>query len=161
MKRPGYDHLLKLIIIGDSSVGKTCILLRFSEDNFPTSHMPTIGKLSYLVQFLTVFFHQELTSKSSLSMWTVRQLNCKFGTLQVRRDLGLSLKPIIKELWELFQCTIAQMSRLSITFETGLSKLKLMQLRMLQKYWLGTNVIEKMKKLLVLKWEKNSPMNMG
>ena len=43
-KKPGYDHLLKLIIIGDSSVGKTCILLRFSEDNFPVSHMPTIGK---------------------------------------------------------------------------------------------------------------------
>ena len=45
-KKPGYDHLLKLIIIGDSSVGKTCILLRFSEDNFPVSHMPTIGKLN-------------------------------------------------------------------------------------------------------------------
>lgn len=44
LKKPGYDHLLKLIIIGDSSVGKTCILLRFSEDNFPVSHMPTIGK---------------------------------------------------------------------------------------------------------------------
>ena len=43
LKKPGYDHLLKLIIIGDSSVGKTCILLRFSEDNFPVSHMPTIG----------------------------------------------------------------------------------------------------------------------
>lgn len=42
-KKPGYDHLLKLIIIGDSSVGKTCLLLRFSEDNFPVSHMPTIG----------------------------------------------------------------------------------------------------------------------
>ena len=40
-----YDHLIKLIIIGDSSVGKSCILLRFSEDCFPTSHMPTIGKL--------------------------------------------------------------------------------------------------------------------
>ena len=39
-----YDHLIKLIIIGDSSVGKSCILLRFSEDCFPTSHMPTIGK---------------------------------------------------------------------------------------------------------------------
>lgn len=39
-----YDHLIKLIIIGDSSVGKSCILLRFSEDHFPTSHMPTIGK---------------------------------------------------------------------------------------------------------------------
>ena len=42
-KKPGYDHLLKLIIIGDSSVGKTCLLLRFSEDSFPVSHMPTIG----------------------------------------------------------------------------------------------------------------------
>ena len=42
-KKPSYDYLLKLIIIGDSSVGKTCILLRFSEDNFPTTHMPTIG----------------------------------------------------------------------------------------------------------------------
>ena len=41
-----YDHLIKLIIIGDSSVGKSCILLRFSEDCFPTSHMPTIGKSS-------------------------------------------------------------------------------------------------------------------
>jgi Ras-related protein Rab-8A len=45
-KGGGYDHLLKLIIIGDSSVGKTCLLLRFSEDNFPLSHMPTIGKKS-------------------------------------------------------------------------------------------------------------------
>ena len=42
-KRPQYDYLLKLIVIGDSSVGKTCILLRFSDDQFPTSHMPTIG----------------------------------------------------------------------------------------------------------------------
>jgi len=41
-----YDHLIKLIIIGDSSVGKSCILLRFSEDHFPTCHMPTIGKSS-------------------------------------------------------------------------------------------------------------------
>ena len=49
-KKPGYDHLLKLIIIGDSSVGKTCLLLRFSEDSFPTSHMPTIGMyLSILI----------------------------------------------------------------------------------------------------------------
>jgi len=43
VNRKQYDHLIKLIIIGDSSVGKSCILLRFSEDHFPTSHMPTIG----------------------------------------------------------------------------------------------------------------------
>jgi GTPase SAR1 family protein len=39
-----YDHLIKLIIIGDSHVGKSCILLRFSEGNIPLTHMPTIGK---------------------------------------------------------------------------------------------------------------------
>lgn len=43
MKKQQYDYLLKLIVIGDSSVGKTCLLLRFSDDQFPLSHMPTIG----------------------------------------------------------------------------------------------------------------------
>lgn len=50
-KKPGYDHLLKLIIIGDSSVGKTCLLLRFAEDSFPVSHMPTIGKITITLYF--------------------------------------------------------------------------------------------------------------
>ena len=39
-----FDYLLKLIIIGDSGVGKTCLLLRFSEENFQNSHITTIGK---------------------------------------------------------------------------------------------------------------------
>ena len=56
-KKPAYDHLLKLIIIGDSSVGKTCLLLRFSEDSFPVSHMPTIGKPSpFLTQSTGIDF---------------------------------------------------------------------------------------------------------
>ena len=39
----GYDHLAKLLIIGDSGVGKTNILLRFCENNFMSSHLTTIG----------------------------------------------------------------------------------------------------------------------
>lgn len=39
-----FDHLLKLIIIGDSAVGKTCLLLKFSDENFQNSHITTIGK---------------------------------------------------------------------------------------------------------------------
>ena len=35
--------MIKLIIIGDSNVGKTNILLRFADDKFVASHMPTIG----------------------------------------------------------------------------------------------------------------------
>ncbi|CAG9321560.1 unnamed protein product [Blepharisma stoltei] len=38
-----YDYLIKLLIIGDSGVGKTCFLLRFSDDNFTASHLTTIG----------------------------------------------------------------------------------------------------------------------
>ena len=43
VNQPKYDYLLKLIVIGDSSVGKTSILQRFSDNLFPESHMPTIG----------------------------------------------------------------------------------------------------------------------
>lgn len=43
-KTASYDYLIKLIIIGDSGVGKTCFLLRFADDNFTTSHISTIGK---------------------------------------------------------------------------------------------------------------------
>ena len=56
-KKPGYDHLLKLIIIGDSSVGKTCLLLRFAEDSFPVSHMPTIGILIFTITLSNLFVH--------------------------------------------------------------------------------------------------------
>ena len=35
--------LVKLLIIGNSGVGKTNLLLRFCEDSFQTSHLSTIG----------------------------------------------------------------------------------------------------------------------
>lgn len=44
-----YDYLFKLLLIGDSGVGKTCILFRFSEDAFNTTFISTIGeKLGWL-----------------------------------------------------------------------------------------------------------------
>lgn len=41
--RADYDYLIKLLLIGDSGVGKSCLLLRFSEDSFTTSFITTIG----------------------------------------------------------------------------------------------------------------------
>jgi len=39
-----YDYLFKLLIIGDSGVGKSCILLRFADDSFfAESYISTIG----------------------------------------------------------------------------------------------------------------------
>ena len=46
-----YDYYTKLIIIGDSAVGKTCILVRFSGEEFPENHLPTLGS------FNTGFLH--------------------------------------------------------------------------------------------------------
>ena len=40
-----YDYLFKLLLIGDSGVGKTCVLFRFSEDAFNATFISTIGKL--------------------------------------------------------------------------------------------------------------------
>lgn len=38
-----YLRLIKLLLIGDSGVGKSCCLLRFSEDSFTPSFITTIG----------------------------------------------------------------------------------------------------------------------
>jgi Ras-related protein Rab-1A len=38
-----YDHLFKLLLIGDSGVGKSCLLLRFADDTYTDSYISTIG----------------------------------------------------------------------------------------------------------------------
>jgi len=38
-----YDHLFKLLIVGDSGVGKSSILLRFTDDRFEDDKLSTIG----------------------------------------------------------------------------------------------------------------------
>jgi len=38
-----YDHLVKIVMIGDSGVGKTALVQRFVEDKFNPSDINTIG----------------------------------------------------------------------------------------------------------------------
>ena len=42
MKRD-YDYLFKLVLIGDSCVGKSCLLIRFADDCFTENYITTIG----------------------------------------------------------------------------------------------------------------------
>lgn len=48
-----YDYLLKLLLIGDSSVGKTCLLFRFAEDKFNSAFISTIG-IDFKIRTVTV-----------------------------------------------------------------------------------------------------------
>lgn len=38
-----YDYLFKLLLIGDSGVGKSCLLLRFAENTYTQDYISTIG----------------------------------------------------------------------------------------------------------------------
>ncbi|ODQ79539.1 hypothetical protein BABINDRAFT_161929 [Babjeviella inositovora NRRL Y-12698] len=38
-----YDYLFKLLLIGDSGVGKSCLLLRFADDTYTPDYISTIG----------------------------------------------------------------------------------------------------------------------
>ena len=51
--KANFDYLAKMIIIGDSGVGKTCFLIRFSEDKCPKSHISTVG-IDYKIKTIAV-----------------------------------------------------------------------------------------------------------
>lgn len=58
-----HDYLAKVVIIGDSAVGKTNILMRFTSQQYKMSHIPTIG-----VDFKTKVIEAE-GKKLKLQLW--------------------------------------------------------------------------------------------
>ena len=70
-----YDYLFKLLLIGDSGVGKTCVLFRFSEDAFNATFISTIGMfcqniwLSKILLFKLWKIFNPFTPSFILSFW--------------------------------------------------------------------------------------------
>ena len=50
---PDFDYTFKCVIIGDSGVGKSSMLLKFVDDKFNCSHLTTIG-IDLKVKIITV-----------------------------------------------------------------------------------------------------------
>lgn len=66
-----YDWIFKLLIIGDSGVGKTNLLLRFCDEKFATSHLATMGinllyNIIHIISYICLHFKIELIPRNTL-----------------------------------------------------------------------------------------------
>lgn len=53
MAGDSYDHLFKVLLVGDSAVGKSCLLMRFTADRFDEVTTSTIG-VDFRVKYLDI-----------------------------------------------------------------------------------------------------------
>jgi GTPase SAR1 family protein len=67
-----YDYLFKIVIIGNSSVGKSSLLRRFADDQFQESYLATIG-VDFRFKY-TPHYRGRYPSTATRS-------NCRSGTL--------------------------------------------------------------------------------
>ncbi len=63
MHQTDYDYVFKILLIGNSAVGKSSLLLRFAEDIFTDSFLPTIG-VDFKIRTI-----EAAGSKVKLQMW--------------------------------------------------------------------------------------------
>jgi hypothetical protein len=82
-----YDYLFKVVLIGNSSVGKSSLLRRFTDSTFHETYLATIG-----VDFR--FKYHPKHPDPSPSQETPS--NCRSGTLLARNGSEPSRGPIIK-----------------------------------------------------------------
>ena len=98
-----YDYLFKIVLIGSSSVGKSSLLRRYSDDSFQESYLATIGvdfRFKYQILFILDRF-----------LWVQIQLNYKYGIQQDRKGSEQSPVPTTKEHMELLLFMMLPLSK--------------------------------------------------
>lgn len=82
-----YDFIAKVIVVGDSTVGKTCLILRYSQDIFKENFLPTIGQ--------SILLHELLLD--TMSQCSIYASGVDFKTKTIILDDGKKLK---LQLWD-------------------------------------------------------------
>ena len=129
-----YDYLFKLLLIGNSSVGKSSLLLRFSDnifsERYPSYHSVSCPQLV-------------LTSKSVPLSQEEAQSNYKYGIPPAKKDSKLSPLPTIKEHMVSSWSMISLIDKASKISRIGLQKSISMAIKMLSNCLSETKVILK------------------
>lgn len=81
-----HDYSYKIVLIGDSSVGKSSLIRRFADDSFEESYLATIG-VDFKFKYILLYAEQYRSTK--------RVPSSKFGTQQVNSVSGQSQVPTI------------------------------------------------------------------
>ena len=142
-----YDYLFKLLLIGNSSVGKSSLLLRFSDNIFSERY-----SLFYVVSFQQL----ELISRLEPSNLEEALLSFKYGTQRDKNDSKLSLLHTTKVLMESSSSTISLTDSPSKTLKTGWLRSISTEMRMLSNFWSATNPILRLADKWRLRKEKLS-----
>lgn len=137
-----FDYMFKLLIIGNSSVGKTSFLFRYADDSFTSAFVSTVG-IDFKVK--TVFRHDK---RVKLQIWvspiiirTIIPINIlmqyravqrsdnaiiihidivsSYRTRQARNVTGPSRRHITGAPWVSYSCMTSQMKSPSTAYRTG------------------------------------------
>ena len=63
-QKKSYSYQFQYIVVGETSIGKTCLLLQFTTKKFATSYEVTVG-----VDFGTTMIEIDRSTRRKLQIW--------------------------------------------------------------------------------------------